>query len=592
MSKVLNNIEQSPLERTLREHMFLMEQKKEILDQHIKDGTSVILDTKCILMPEEITLMLLAKTKTPSTLKKRESGEDYRPFLLHTERQMEEFNTAVREMVSFRRPFVFNCIYRGGGDTMASHCTPVQVYSDGRDIRVFSLDAAGDHTNFQKIRDLATYDWATRILNMYAGGGIQKSNYGCAIFSIQDLNTLSNMSIGQKDSSLRGNQFNNTILDPLDPRFFRNIQSLKALEEYQKTHHNVLNIGKEGQKNLGEHIQNYSITVDVSEVGDRSEIKVQNRAIDYKTHKYIAAALAQFESLKSAGGLSRVNDEIYKMGEFYDKNTAKQNDKNLSPLISATKRHKAGVVLASVIGSLSKSERNSYLPEAIEVINEIVEGSQDNILGAAEVVGVKALVKAFANDLPNDLCEAMEPFMMRLTTDDLKSIYHSIPQDKSKVFIELCHNSMLNTLEYINDVPSDALEMYSQYISSLVEVFPKKHDDILIDTSSKVISAMLSRDNHEGDRDDIVNTIHNIINVLPEERQIDLVEKVIESTKPKSDMQIFIDSFPDTKRAEVISTVYQKEVLSPIPLSVFRGGGSVVQSNRGSKREGSFPRTV
>ena len=82
-------------------------------------------------------------------------------------------------------------------------------------------------------------------------------------------------------------------------------------------------IDKKGKKSLQQHLECYSITVDVSNAGDVPKMKTQNHAIAYKTHKYLQEALAKLERLSDVDA----EQIIAARCDVTDKNTrSKQGD--------------------------------------------------------------------------------------------------------------------------------------------------------------------------------------------------------------------------------------------------------------------------
>ncbi len=246
---------------------------------------------------EIVALMLEAKAE-----KRQVKNIRYEPFLIDRDDFLLKlaFNDAIEQLISNKEPFRFDYIIKA-----YNHCSPMQMHFDGEHLRTFFIDAAGDIKNYLYASSLQS----NRAEFNYCMGDIQFDSSSCAIFSLQHLNNLSNLSSDK--SSLKG--------DPsylgLPAVFLKNIQSMSKLEEYYAQNGNNT-IDKNGKKTLKEHIDNYTITVDVSKAGEGSMLKAQNYSIAYKNHKYLQGALGLLEKLSPAEAVNIIESRC----DIYGKN--------------------------------------------------------------------------------------------------------------------------------------------------------------------------------------------------------------------------------------------------------------------------------
>lgn len=235
---------------------------------------------------EMIALMLEAKAE-----KRRQKHSRYEPFLINDDDILGKWALEINiaKLVSEKQPFRYDFILKTD-----VHCSPMQIYFDGKRLRLFYIDAIGDPKNHAYASSFQQTNPGAEAY-MFTGGGIQFDHSSCAIFSLQHLNNLSNRSLEER-ATLATTP--GKLKEPfaLAPVFLKNIQTTSKLDKYYKRHANAT-IDKQGTKSIKEHIDDYSITVDISTAGEGSITKTQNHALAYKNHKYLHAALTKLDQL-------------------------------------------------------------------------------------------------------------------------------------------------------------------------------------------------------------------------------------------------------------------------------------------------------
>ncbi|WP_341756829.1 MULTISPECIES: hypothetical protein [unclassified Candidatus Tisiphia] len=287
------------LKESLDAKIALVEKKIAIIDdlrinkdKHATTEQMELLKPGDQMHPEEIALALQAKSNA-----RAEHGINYQPVLITNQDSLNKLKAVVQQKYDSKQPCHYDLILQ----TKGHHSTPLQIDSDGDTIKLFCTDAAGlkNHLyHFWGILDIAE---SVKIdTNIYFDGGIQTSKFGCATFSIQDLNTMSNLDPKNLEQHLLPAS-NKGKIPNLHPRFVKNAQSSKAIRDNLTNEENKTIIVSKN-KTLEQHVEDYSITVEVAEQ-DTGAItrKKQNRAIDYKTLKYLKSARDEL-------------DEIYKKG--------------------------------------------------------------------------------------------------------------------------------------------------------------------------------------------------------------------------------------------------------------------------------------
>jgi hypothetical protein len=268
------------------------------------------------LGPEEVALMLQSKRDS-----RERKGVKYEPFLLQNDRDKEIFNKLLADMPK-GQAFHFDIIiqYEHGG----LHCTPLQIHSDGQNVRIFTLDAyyGYDDSHNPNLQAVESIEMAlgTRA-HVYAPGGLQKDYMSCSIFSIQDLNSMSNIGVDNLPRYLT--RADNLEVDDdyikLHPKFIKNAQSMSLIEDYLNEYQGDTFVDKKKRKMLEEHVENHAINIEVArEVYNSAEgrnetiiqVKAANRSIDYKTLKYLKAAKETLEGLYNEGGEEKVQETL------------------------------------------------------------------------------------------------------------------------------------------------------------------------------------------------------------------------------------------------------------------------------------------
>ncbi len=251
-----------------------------------------------------LALMLEAKAR-----KRKAKGQgSYNPVLIGMDDNISvlEFEYKISELIYNREPFHYDCILMS-----SDHCSPMQIHSDGEQVRLFYIDAATypRHLPFfnsfrTKYSNVSVYGY---------NGGIQSDDISCPIFSIQHLNNLSQRLLNRPEPY-------GLEIFSLSPIFLKHIQSTSSLPEYYRLH-GAETMDKKHEKTLQMHVDEYSISVDVANTLDASltTTKTLNVSMAYKTYKYLLAARHQLMELKESG--VPVEDVLDARANCYDKNT-------------------------------------------------------------------------------------------------------------------------------------------------------------------------------------------------------------------------------------------------------------------------------
>ncbi|MCC8372329.1 MAG: hypothetical protein LN568_06365 [Rickettsia endosymbiont of Pseudomimeciton antennatum] len=297
------------LKARLDENIAIMEEKIAIIDdlrankkKHPTTEQEKVLNSGKPSYPEEIALMLQAKSNA-----RAEHGIDYQPVLIKDEEGLSKLKAIVQQNFHSKKPFHYDLIIQTTeeGRERGIHCTPLQIDSDGDNIKLFHIDSVGSRNlvNFWSI--LAVADSIKVDTNLYYDekGGTQQDKFSCSAFSIQDLNTMSNLGAKSLSQYLPPSESNDKrTMSALHPRFVKNAQSSAAIRENLTNEENKTVIVSKN-KTIEQHVEDYSITVAVAEQATGKVIeKKQNRAIDYKTLKYLKSARDELERIYQKGG--------------------------------------------------------------------------------------------------------------------------------------------------------------------------------------------------------------------------------------------------------------------------------------------------
>lgn len=262
------------LEKEITSALTIAKQKQKILDNSknnkvVSYGDLGILNQEIFISSEMLALILEAKSASGNRI--------YSPFILYKDKQIEEFHHYLNQLEKENKEYRYDCIYRKHD----GHCTTVQQEFIKGKRYIFNFDAAGDISNASLIVDSSSN---AQIYNY--SGAVQKDHYSCAIFAVQALNTMSKMSSTSKIKSFTGQWFD------LDPRLLKNSQGLFPIEEYKAYYAwknrdtTSLSVGRD-KVSIQSYIAKYSIFYrDL----DNIFYHQQNRAIDYKTYKYLLKA--------------------------------------------------------------------------------------------------------------------------------------------------------------------------------------------------------------------------------------------------------------------------------------------------------------
>ncbi|WP_375318828.1 hypothetical protein [Candidatus Tisiphia endosymbiont of Oplodontha viridula] len=305
------------LKASLDANISLMEQKVAVIDnlrinrEKLPNTEQMkLLDSGSTQHSSIIALMLQAKSNA-----RAEHGINYQPVIIKDHESLDKLKDIVKQKYDSKQPLHYDLIIQmpdpERGD---AHCTPLQIHSNGDNMEIFHIDAAGVITNLPFILQVAN---TVKIdSKLYYNNAIQKDIFSCSTFSIQDLNSMTNLGAKNLNQSLnsmesiRAKEHGTCDILKLSPRFVKNAQSGKAIRENLANEANRTVIVSKN-KTLEQHVEDYSITVEVAEQATGAITrKKQNRAIDYKTLKYLKAARDELDEIYKKGGEQMVRKVI------------------------------------------------------------------------------------------------------------------------------------------------------------------------------------------------------------------------------------------------------------------------------------------
>jgi hypothetical protein len=263
----------------------------------VRDNLYKNLETSSELSIEEIALIL--ETKARARRKKNRLEEDsispykvetYEPFILGTEeakRDLGEFIAGLDPSRPFKLEFI---IY----DPTVQHCTPMHISSNGIDILFMATDASSSDDN---VSLLTKYYWSQSNINIKANSIFvapkrQMDLINCSIFSIQDLNLMSNKN---KEGTLTKDSLET------DARLYRTTQTLSKLPTglINKLATKEHPITEDKDKTLATHLKEFERIVEITDATGTQIRKSQNRFIDTKRAKYLKNAIELLEQVMS-----------------------------------------------------------------------------------------------------------------------------------------------------------------------------------------------------------------------------------------------------------------------------------------------------
>ena len=280
----------------LEEQLLLSQKKIALLDGLKAEERAADLAESTILFKKQITstgiiaLMMGAKINS-----RREKGFEYDPFLLENKEDRAKFLNVLRR-IDKNQCFDFNFVIGGRG----THATPVRIVSHNGDVIICSLDAGKMFPdNIPYIEEMGK---ALGVKPYIFIGGLQNSGYGCTMFSMHHLATMSNMRFDEiKEMFESATHEDKSNFVELKAKFVANIQSMSGINRYIESNPGAM-ISK--KKSFVEHIAKHTrntielridkLRPDELEAGI---IKSQNYALIYKAHKYLAAAYELFLGL-------------------------------------------------------------------------------------------------------------------------------------------------------------------------------------------------------------------------------------------------------------------------------------------------------
>jgi hypothetical protein len=351
----------------------LINQKMEIIKRHKETNIPINLDELEILNKNISTsrllpfIMEIKAQKFQAKINANNERIAFEPFVLYTKESMEAFGNYLYGMVASGDEFLYDCVFVGGGKEGSLHSQPVQVFFNRERVKIFTLDAAADITNFDAINNLASKVGAT-IFGFL--GKRQFSSHGCPIFAVQDLNSLARMGEEEKEANFEfivdEKDYNYLPLDEdmddlynfdkLNSRFIKNANSMKIFDKQKAALENI--VSNKGTK-LGEHIDRFSIIVESYDKHNNLILKKQNRALDFKTYKYLNEIDKEYgEALRK--GESKCSEIIFKRTNFKDKNV-------ISPEYIKTRFNAISLIHSAL---KAKYEGANFLSSCLSVYNE------------------------------------------------------------------------------------------------------------------------------------------------------------------------------------------------------------------------------
>lgn len=223
-------------------------QKIEILErlQSQGDSAKVSIEDEKTLNQDEAEV----SSSVTAMMLESQPSENYDPFIVEGETGFQHFLEDLQEAVanhvkSISRLKVLHLLFLEDG-----HYTPVRIeFGQDNCLRVFSVDASGTPKNFDKFQILADkkkFNGIERDIHFYSDGDVQKDNYHCESFSIDDLQQMAKMSTKEliagipkmhlpkiSDDTGDNDEYYQSIGD-VDHRFMYNAQSREKIGEYLK----------------------------------------------------------------------------------------------------------------------------------------------------------------------------------------------------------------------------------------------------------------------------------------------------------------------------------------------------------------------
>lgn len=278
----------SQIEEKLTEQLALSQQKIALLNHLELEKRTANLTESTILTQRQTTstgviaLMLEAKANN-----RREKFSEYNPFLLENDLDKYRFLNILKNIPK-SQDFDFNFVIGGRG----VHATPVRIISQNSERIICSLDAgAMFRDNIPYIENLGK---ALDVKPFIFIGGLQFAGYGCTMFSMHHLATMSKMKFEEiKDMFESATQDNISDVAKLNAKFVANIQSISGAERYIQAHPDTMISAK---KSFVDHINKHKRST-TEEKNNITSIRLQNYALTYKSDKYLTAASNLFSRL-------------------------------------------------------------------------------------------------------------------------------------------------------------------------------------------------------------------------------------------------------------------------------------------------------
>lgn len=322
------------IKKELLEKMKIIDSKKIIVERLVEEARPATSSESDVLnvsyTPSSDVMALILEAKSTNRMAKTNGREKYQPLLLESLADKQHFGMLSFRLIAQKKQFHFDCVLKQPDN----HHVAFRMDYDGKKVNMFYFDAI----NFTQTTDensLAFFEDFKRFLESKAGshqyevkaykydvGYIQKNDYDCAIFSLQELNIMSKLSNLQEyipvsdisaNDKLRKGITVKEIMDKessdfssLHPKFVKHIQGSVELESYIGDDSNKMETAVKGEMTLKEHVK-HSTVINLH----KNTLKTQNRSIDSKTSKYLRLAFDVFNKfLEKDNGVSRILEAL------------------------------------------------------------------------------------------------------------------------------------------------------------------------------------------------------------------------------------------------------------------------------------------
>ena len=458
------------IESRLDSKLTIMKAKKSIIEQLTASGRaatnaeSIIINAQTLTSdPEVIALMLEAKANSKSRTQRKKNGEKYEPFIIDTEtEEFKKLYKTIENKQQLKLPFHYDFILMDGG-----HCAPIQIDSDGFETNLYSIDASGvdDSVLLKKLVGNGR-------LHYYNQGFIQKGN-GCAIFAINGLNTLSNMSNYEKNKSLINNYelSNHNTFNHISPKFLTMSQHLAHITPNQLSG----NVNKPHKpfKTLEETLEEATII---------NHVSIQNRMFDLKYYKYLSAALDQLTEAQ----LCRNLDEVLARRMTFDDslhNTYQAPTKTIdqTQVINFINESYDGFAIGAALRDIPLDDRKNYIMPTLNAVNKIMRADSKEIT----YIAISSIISAFNESDKMEFYDISSRIISRDLNYDAGKYRSCIAL--GPIFIDAGNNSVNYSFFKMLDYITNHVEDNISFLKDLLTAYPLPDNGILVNAVCSTI---------------------------------------------------------------------------------------------------------